>query len=231
MHHEVIAYPSWHGVSISLTAIHHHCPKFLSFNSFIELELHFQTLHQSDLFNVQYFVFNMITKDTTVSDNNSPGPVHILVLETDEPHPETQTRKGSFGEILHDLFTEAGNNHSPPLSVKTSMHYIVDDPKNNNHGSVPSITSIPSTTKAILITGSVYDAHGSDPWILSLLSLLHELWQTRPDMQFAGICFGHQILARLLGASVNAHPSGDWELGTSILHLSQFLHHQTFHTT
>ena len=92
--------------------------------------------------------------------------VHILVLETDEPHPETQDCKGSFGQILHELFNEAGAAHSPPLSVTTSMHYVVDDPANDQHGHVPQPDEIPPSTTAILITGSVYDAHGSDPWVL-----------------------------------------------------------------
>lgn len=40
-----------------------------------------------------------------------------------------------------------------------------------------------------------------------------ELWFTRPDFRFTGVCFGHQLLSRLLGATVAPAPSGDWELG------------------
>lgn len=31
-------------------------------------------------------------------------------------------------------------------------------------------------------------------------------------MRFSGVCFGHQILCRALGAQVASHPSGEWEL-------------------
>lgn len=42
-----------------------------------------------------------------------------------------------------------------------------------------------------------------------------DLWTSRPDFRFTGVCFGHQLLARLLGATCGPAPSGDWELGHS----------------
>ena len=107
---------------------------------------------------------------------SAPETIHLLVLETDEPHPETQDRRSSFGQIFNDLFARAGSEHDPPLRVTTAMHYIVNDPANGQHGHVPSASEIPQDIKAILITGSVYDAHGDDEWIMQLLSLLKEVW-------------------------------------------------------
>lgn len=156
--------------------------------------------------------------DNAYTDSNES--INMLVLETDEPHPETADRKGSFGDIFHDLFTKAGAEHDPPLSVKTSMHYIVDDPDNDKHGNVPTASEIPKNVHAILITGSVYDAHGDDKWVLQLLDLLRELWKTRPDILFSGVCFGHQILSRTLGASVEPTPGGRWELAHTDMDLS-----------
>ena len=40
-----------------------------------------------------------------------------------------------------------------------------------------------------------------------------ELWTKKPNFYFTGVCFGHQLLARLLGAKVGNSPKGDWELG------------------
>jgi len=65
----------------------------------------------------------------------------------------------------------------------------------------------------VLITGSMHDAHGDDPWILELLGVLREVWTKRPNVRFSGVCFGHQILCRLLGSEVAPSPSQDWELG------------------
>lgn len=151
---------------------------------------------------------------------SDPEKVHILVLETDEPHPETQERKGSFGEVFHKLFNDAGTNHDPPLEVTTSMHYIVNDPDNGSHGHVPAASEIPESTRAILITGSMYDAGGDTPWVHSLLSLLRELWTTRPQILFSGVCFGHQVLCRLLGSKVEAKDSGRWELAHTEMDLT-----------
>ena len=82
------------------------------------------------------------------------------------------------------------------------MHCIVDDLSNEQHGHVPSSSEIPKDTTAILIIGSVYDVYGNDAWVLQLLELLKELWIKRPNILFSGVCFGHQILSRLLGATV-----------------------------
>jgi len=41
--------------------------------------------------------------------NNIQDKVHMLVLETDEPHSETLDRKGCFGEIFNELYNLAGS--------------------------------------------------------------------------------------------------------------------------
>lgn len=40
-----------------------------------------------------------------------------------------------------------------------------------------------------------------------------DLWLSKPNFHFTGVCFGHQLLSRLLGGTVAPAPSGDWELG------------------
>lgn len=47
-----------------------------------------------------------------------------------------------------------------------------------------------------------------------------ELWTTRPDIRYSGVCFGHQLLSRLLGSEVKAHPEGQWEIGHNRIDLS-----------
>lgn len=47
----------------------------------------------------------------------------------------------------------------------------------------------------------------------SCLTAQTELWIKRPEFKFSGVCFGHQLLSRLLGAKVGPSPKGDWELG------------------
>lgn len=144
----------------------------------------------------------------------------MLILETDEPHPDTMATRGSFGDILGKLFTEAGSKHDPPLGIETDMHYVVED-GSENAGHVPTVEEIPDDTTAILITGSMYDAHGDDEWIVKLVRLLQDLWRQRPQMRFSGVCFGHQILCRMLGGTIERHPDSDWELAHTKIELTE----------
>jgi GMP synthase-like glutamine amidotransferase len=61
------------------------------------------------------------------------------------------------------------------------------------------------------------------------MHLLQELWKTRPAMRFSGVCFGHQILCRMLGSSVEPTSSGEWELAHTPLQLTE-LGQQLFRT-
>ncbi|PKS05403.1 hypothetical protein jhhlp_008779 [Lomentospora prolificans] len=139
----------------------------------------------------------------------------MMVLETDEPHPDEQKRRGSFAQILHHHFSSAGESHDPPLDIETDKRFVVAD----KGGRVPKFEDFEGCD-AVLITGSMYDAHGNNPWILELLAVLKELWQRRPDIHFSGVCFGHQLLCRLLGASIRPTPDKGWELGHSKISLT-----------
>ena len=159
-------------------------------------------------------------KDIHAYTNNVEDKVHMLVLETDEPHPDTQEQRGSFGQMFNELFNTAGSKHEPPLAVTTTMKFIVDDPSKGKQGHVPTIDEIPEDTRAIIITGSLYDAHGDDPWIRKLLDLLEQLWIQRPEVKMSGVCFGHQIISRLLGSSVEPESTGNWELAHTEMDLT-----------
>lgn len=159
--------------------------------------------------------------------------VRMLVLETDEQHPDDHRESGSFGEVLDSVFKKAGDDHDPPLGVETVITFVVEE----KGGSVPKVEDM-QDIHAILITGSMYDAHGDAPWILKLVELIQgtpppqphppslhplsktdndshsrkALWQHRPDIRFSGVCFGHQILCRALGARIESTPDRKWEL-------------------
>lgn len=136
--------------------------------------------------------------------------VKLFVLETDSPHADTQELKGSFGEIIFHHFYRAGMDHHPPLGIEVSQQFVVEE----EGGKLPTFDDL-ADFDGLLITGSVYDAHAHNPWILKLLDLLKEIWTKRPEFHFTGVCFGHQILSRLLGAEVGPSPTKDWELGHS----------------
>lgn len=113
-----------------------------------------------------------------VDITTGPRPiVRMMVLETDKPHPETENRKGTFGEILHNHFADAGEAQDPPLGIETDVRFVVTE----RGGYVPKYDEF-KECKALLITGSVYDAHGNEPWILELLEVLRS--QLNPLISF-----------------------------------------------
>lgn len=93
--------------------------------------------------------------------------IKLIVLETDRPHPDTASEKGSFGNILHNHFSKAGAAHHPPLGVETEQVYVVTE----KGGRMPTYDEFEGYD-GLLITGSMDDAHGDKPWVLELLSLL-----------------------------------------------------------
>ena len=98
--------------------------------------------------------------------------VRMLVLETDTAHEETIKARGTFGQILHHHFAQAGKEHDPPLGVETDRRFVVAE----QGGKVPTFDEV-KEFDAILMTGSMFDAHGNNQWILDLLALLRgECW-------------------------------------------------------
>lgn len=73
---------------------------------------------------------------TIVSDH--PDKVRMLVLETDETHPQTQEEKGSSGVVLNELLKKAGDSHDPSLGIETAMQYVVEP----EGGSIPKLEEV-----------------------------------------------------------------------------------------
>lgn len=112
-----------------------------------------------------------MTQKTQKTQHHKPtidaAVLKVLVLETDKPHPDTEDEKGSFGNILHKHFSKAGAEHHPPLGVQTDQVFIVTE----EGGRMPDVKEFEGYD-GLLITGSMYDAHANNPWILDLLKLL-----------------------------------------------------------
>lgn len=104
---------------------------------------------------------------TEAPKTNGHDRVRLLVLETDEPHPDTQDEHGSFSDILDNLFRSAGRSHDPPLEIDIDDRFVVE-PKG---GKVPTLDDFDGVS-AVLLTGSMFDAHGDDEWIVKLMDLL-----------------------------------------------------------
>jgi GMP synthase-like glutamine amidotransferase len=69
-----------------------------------------------------------------------------------------------------------------------------------------------SRPEAWVITGSVASATEERPWMLALEERVRERHALR--LRTAGLCFGHQLIAKALGGRVGPSPGG-WRLGVA----------------
>jgi len=69
---------------------------------------------------------------------------------------------------------------------------------------------------AVLLGGSRLDAFASDAFTLKLVAFVRDLL-ARPSIKLVGVCYGHQIIARALGAPVER---AVWEVGVVPLELT-----------
>ena len=68
----------------------------------------------------------------------------------------------------------------------------------------------PEDCDGYLITGCVQSANDPDEWIAELIRFIRECYVGKVKM--VGICFGHQVIAKAMGGSVELNPNG-WGLG------------------
>lgn len=156
--------------------------------------------------------------------------IRILILETDEPHPSIHEERGGYASILDDHFRRAAEAHDPPLTVECDMRFVVED----KGGEVPSVEAFEGY-QGVLLTGSLYDAHSEDGWVVDLMERLKgmsclkhcqaraddlEVWIRQPRLHFSGVCFGHQLICRMLGSTVSPHPQEEWEIGHNAIDLT-----------
>jgi GMP synthase (glutamine-hydrolysing) len=77
-------------------------------------------------------------------------------------------------------------------------------------GSAPMLASEADAADGIIISGSPRDAWSDGPDVQQMLEFAQRtVSRSQPVL---GVCFGHQLLARGLGADVRRNPAG-WEVG------------------
>lgn len=145
----------------------------------------------------------------------TPPPIRLAILETDTPIPSVQAKydnKG-YGGVFTDLFRRAcgGSDEALRAELDLSAHDVV----NQYETAYPD----PETIDAVLITGSKHNSFESDEWILRLVQYTRRLLEGG-RVRVVGVCFGHQILARAMGAQVGRSVRG-WELSVVPMTLTE----------
>ncbi len=104
-----------------------------------------------------------------------------------------------------DMFVKFFTTHNPKIKVV---------PYNVRAGQFPSVQD---DCAGFVCGGSSFSVYDSAPWITDLKAYVHELYKQR--QKFVGICFGHQIIAEVLGGKVRPSPKG-WGVGVQTAHVT-----------
>ncbi|KAJ3177995.1 hypothetical protein HDU85_005715 [Gaertneriomyces sp. JEL0708] len=137
--------------------------------------------------------------------------VRLLVLEADTPQ-DIHDEHSSYAELFADILNRAADQQN--INLDMTSRYIVRD----NHCNLPDEEEM-NEFQSVLISGSRHDAHGDEEWVLRLRDWIRRVWKNKPHVNFSGVCFGHQILARALGGRLGSGPTG-WELARTRIHLT-----------
>ena len=120
--------------------------------------------------------------------------LRICILETDILRPELVDQYQGYGQMFKHLFSQQ------PIAAEFTVYNVMQ-------GEYPSDDL---TFDAYLVTGSKADSFGTDPWIQTLKTYLLTRYE-RGD-KLLGVCFGHQLLALLLGGKTERASQG-WGMG------------------
>ena len=120
--------------------------------------------------------------------------IAIGLLQTDSVLPHLQVVHGDYPAMFRQVLEQTG------LSFEMSVFDV-------EHGCYPADLD---ECDGYVITGSRMSVYDDEPWIKELGSFVQEL--DKQQKKLVGICFGHQLVAHVLGGKTQASNKG-WGVG------------------
>ncbi|MCJ1269751.1 hypothetical protein MMC22_009644 [Lobaria immixta] len=150
-----------------------------------------------------------------MSPSLSPLPIttpliRIAVLEADIKF----TKYGGYRGLYTSLLQAAADSLGWPRDRLEISAWDVVNWKEGQLRGYPDLGEV----DAVLISGSAYSAYENDAWMLRLVEFTKEVLAQK-RVRLIGVCFGHQIVGRALGAPVARSEKG-FELSVVELNLT-----------
>ena len=127
------------------------------------------------------------------NENMNGERLRIAVLEAGRNRPALEDRFGTFGDSFDRYLDPEGNTFS--FHDYAAYDHVLPDAPNAYDG--------------FIVTGSAANAFDDDAWITNLGKFVRRAAERRPVV---GICFGHQLIARAFGGTVERAKAG-WGIG------------------
>lgn len=140
----------------------------------------------------------------------APAPIRLAILEADTPLPNTNAKFHGYGGVFTDLFRRAVAPDALESHLAITTYDVVNHPE-----AYPDLDAV----DAVLISGSKHSAYLDEPWINRLVEFVQQAVATGGRAKVVGVCFGHQIVGRALGAKVAVNEKG-WEVSVTEIKLS-----------
>ncbi|EEP75820.1 conserved hypothetical protein [Uncinocarpus reesii 1704] len=143
-------------------------------------------------------------------------PLRIALLECDEPLTNTKAKYGGYGGVFQALLHAAAAALEQPdkIDPNSGLQFSKWDVVHQSD-TYPNLEDI----DAVLLTGAKYNSYDDTPWILKLVEFTKKVL-AQDRVRLIGICFGHQILGRALGAKVGPNDAG-WEVAVHDIDLTE----------
>ncbi|KAL8831096.1 MAG: hypothetical protein Q9170_005446 [Blastenia crenularia] len=139
-------------------------------------------------------------------------PLRIAILECDTGLPKALVKYKRYGAISSALL-EAGAKAAglEDGRLEVSMWDVV-----NEAGRFPRLEDV----DGVFLTGSKFDSFADTPWTNKLVDFVKSIL-SQDRVKLVGVCFGHQIIGRAMGAKVGRNEDQGWEVSITDVDLTE----------